>query len=154
MLWRLTAAGLLAAGLCVGAAGQRLQAPPPPGPRPNVQPNPALAKNVEPLVLPESKPLVLPKPDPLLAGHDLSVGNFYYRRGEYAGALARFDDAIYHQPALAEAYCRAGDTEWKLHRYPAARSEWGRCLGVARSGKWAQHARHQLQKHRMAGPPA
>lgn len=141
----------LAAGLVLapGLAGQRLQPPPPPGPRGAVTPHAVVpAKSASALALPESivvKPP--PQPDPLLADHDLKVGTFYYNRGDYVGALARFDDAIYNNPGLAEAYCRAGDTEWKMRRDPAARSEWRRCLMAAHGGKWSARARHQLQSH-------
>ncbi|MGH9475911.1 MAG: hypothetical protein ACRD1C_06225 [Terriglobales bacterium] len=138
-------AGLILA-LVLAVTGQRLLPPAPPGPRGNVVPR--TEKRASVLALPES--LVRPpppQPDPLLAAHDVNVGTFYYNRGDYAGALARFDDAIYNDPALAEAYCRAGDTEWKLQRDPAARSEWRRCLMAAHGSQWAARAHRQLAKH-------
>lgn len=142
-------------GLCTGLAAQQLHPPPPNGPRPNIVPNPAARTKSEagPL-FPESTHVAPPTPDPILADHDLNVGKFYYNRGDYVGALARFDDAIYNNPSLTEAYCRAGDTLWKMHRLQPARSEWSRCALLARGGQWGEHARKQLANHKGESPSA
>lgn len=136
-------------------AAQQLHPPPPVGPRPNIVPNPAarIKSEAGPL-FPESTHIAPPAPEPILADHDLNVGKFYYNRGDYVGALARFDDAIYNNPTLAEAYCRAGDTLWKMHRLQPARSEWSRCALLARGGQWGQHARKELTKHKGTVPGA
>jgi|SRR6185312_600129 len=112
---------------------------------------PALAQRLNLPPAPQSVPAprpaaraAPPKPDPLIAGHDLEVGTFYYNRGDYVGALARFEDAIYNDPGSAEAYCRAGDTQFKLKQELPARVDWQHCLKAAESGKWADHARKEL----------
>ncbi|HET9784129.1 MAG TPA: hypothetical protein VFP94_04110 [Terriglobales bacterium] len=142
------AAGLAVCGT-MGLSGQRVHPPAAPGPRGDVQPlpHPPALKNV-PSPQAGASTVQAPQPDPLLAGHDLSVGTFYYDRGDYPGALGRFHDAIFNDPKLAEAYCRAGDTELKLKHLAAARSEWGRCMQVAGEGKWAAHARRALSDHK------
>ncbi|HVA62711.1 MAG TPA: hypothetical protein VNF74_03215 [Terriglobales bacterium] len=89
-----------------------------------------------------------PSADPLIAGHDLDVGTFYYHRGDWVGALSRFQDAIYNDPHAPEAYCRAGDTEFKLKHGLRAQDDWRRCLQVAGEGKWAAYARKALAKHK------
>lgn len=102
-----------------------------------------------------TQPVQPPAPDPLVAGHDLEVGTFYYNRGDYIGALARFEDAIYNDPNAPEGYCRAGDANFKLKHALPARVDWERCEKVAEgSGKWARHAREQLKKHKEAPGPS
>lgn len=155
MLRALLVTAWVTVGFCGGLLAQRIYPPGQTGPRPNVVPNPKAKAKIEagPL-FPESTPLVPPAPDPILAAHDLNVGKFYYNRGDFVGALARFDDAIYHDPASAEAYCRAGDTLWKMRRDPPARTEWRRCLEAAHGSKWAAHAQQQLRKHKEVAPAA
>ncbi|MGH9480974.1 MAG: tetratricopeptide repeat protein, partial [Terriglobales bacterium] len=76
----------------------------------------------------------------------------YYNRGDYIGALDRFQDAIFNDPTDPEAYCRDGDTELKLKHDLPARVAWQRCLRLAESGKWADHARRRLAQHPIPGP--
>jgi outer membrane protein assembly factor BamD (BamD/ComL family) len=100
-------------------------------------------------------------PDALLAAHDLEVGTFYFHRGDYVGALARYQDAIQNQPRSAEAYCRAGDAEMKLQRPARAEVAWRRCLqnaadqpGNKDSGHWVSYARQRLQRASKRRPAA
>ncbi|MGH9520506.1 MAG: hypothetical protein ACRD2D_12690, partial [Terriglobales bacterium] len=78
-----------------------------------------------------SKAVQPPAPDPLIAAHDLNVGTFYYNRGDYIGALARFEDAIYNDPGAPEPYCRAGDANYKLKHALPAQADWERCAQSA-----------------------
>ncbi|HXE30169.1 MAG TPA: hypothetical protein VN515_00050 [Terriglobales bacterium] len=134
---------LWAASLFAGLAAQRIYAPP----KPALQQPPAVTTPP----LPASSTQSGAQPDALLAGHDLEVGTFYYNRGNYVGALARFEDAIYNDPSMAEAYCRAGDSENKMKHSTRAQADWNRCLKVAGEGKWADHARKALSKQRERG---
>lgn len=43
-----------------------------------------------------------PAYNPMLAVHDVQVGQFYMRRGDTDGAIARFKDALLHKPGYAE----------------------------------------------------
>ncbi len=145
--------GVAAAGLLVMlvslCAAQRIYEPPAPGPDRSQAAHPAPARRTAPPAVqkPQLPPLAPPPtPDPLVAVHDLRVGTFYYNRGAYVGALARFEDAIYNDPHSAEAYCRAGDTERKLKHALPAKVDWQHCLQAAESGKWAKHARRALAK--------
>ena len=101
----------------------------------------------------KAPPAPAPSPDPLLAGHDLEVGTFYYNRGDYVGALSRFEDAIVNDSTSEEALCRAGDAEKKLKHAALARQDWQRCLRTASDAPaghdrthWAGHARKALAK--------
>jgi len=140
-------------GLCLAwlgnatpLAAQRL----PPRPQQSVTPAPAKASFPQ---APVAARTPGPLPDPLIAGHDLQVGTFYYNRGDYAGALSRFEDAIVNDPTSAEALCRAGDAEEKLKKAAPARTDWQRCLRMASDGPtsrdsshWANHAHKALAK--------
>ncbi|MGH9415157.1 MAG: hypothetical protein ACRD01_00870 [Terriglobales bacterium] len=157
----------VAACLLVGAAAQRIAPPANVGPKP-VTPQANAAKTIPPppkdvarLPAHESMQIVTaPQPDPLIAGHDIQVGTFYFNRGDYVGALARFEDALYNDPHSAEAFCRMGDAQLKLHHLLPARVAWTHCQTVAQQAsqspdpaqaesgrKWATEARKQLRKH-------
>jgi tetratricopeptide (TPR) repeat protein len=41
---------------------------------------------------------------PLLAGQSFNVGNFYFKRGNYRGAIERYLEALEYQPELKKAY--------------------------------------------------
>lgn len=138
-------------------AGQRVNPPAAESPLlPQVSHAAAAAKSESSAPLKAStQPEHPPAPDPLVAGHDLDVGTFYYNRGDYIGALARFEDAIYNDPDAPEGYCRAGDANDKLKHALPARTDWQRCIAKAEgSGKWARHAREQLKKHKEAPGPS
>ncbi|HXR98889.1 MAG TPA: hypothetical protein VN709_13695 [Terriglobales bacterium] len=93
--------------------------------------------------LPPAKPTPT-QPDALLAGHDLEVGIFYFHRDDYPGALARFQHALFNDPTLAEAACRAGDSEQKLNQDVRARQYWQQCLKLDPEGKWGKTAHKAL----------
>jgi tetratricopeptide (TPR) repeat protein len=44
-----------------------------------------------------------PEFNPMRAIHDVEVGKFYMKRGDLAGAIARFKDAMLYKPHYAEA---------------------------------------------------
>ena len=148
--WRGSAACLTTLLFSAALAGQRLAPPPPPSPSLAPLP-PGATKSVSsaPLRTSLASEPVPPKPDPLLALHDLNVGTFYFHRGDYVGALSRFQDAIANDPDSPEPYCRAGDTENKLKHRQSARDDWQRCLLAAADsprGKWARAARKALSR--------
>lgn len=53
--------------------------------------------------------------DPVRATHDVEVGKFYMKRGDLAGAIARFKDAILYKPHYAEARLLLGEAYEKNH---------------------------------------
>jgi tetratricopeptide (TPR) repeat protein len=46
--------------------------------------------------------------NPLEAKHDLEIGNYYFKQGNYIGAIERYRDAIEYQPNLFAAYDALG----------------------------------------------
>lgn len=62
--------------------------------------------------------------NPMLAAHDVQVGKFYMKRGDRDGAIARFKDALLHNPDYAEpclllgrAYEQKHDLATAIHYY-------------------------------------
>lgn len=62
--------------------------------------------------------------NPMLAAHDVQVGEFYMKRADIDGAIARFKDALLHKANYAEpclllgqAYEKKHDRSTALHYY-------------------------------------
>ena len=45
---------------------------------------------------------------PAKAQEDLKVGDYYYKQGNYAAAISRYQEAIEYQPNLVEAFASLG----------------------------------------------
>jgi Flp pilus assembly protein TadD len=82
--------------------------------------------------------------NPLEAEHDLQIGNYYFKRGNYKAALNRFREATRWNPNYAEAYLRLGDSEEKLRDKPAARQAYAKYLELAPDGKEAESVKKKL----------
>ncbi len=44
------------------------------------------------------------EPNPMLSEHNINIGNFYYKKKNYAAAIARYLEAIEYQPGSIRAY--------------------------------------------------
>lgn len=169
-VWRRAGLALALALIPVALQAQRTAAPPLPLPQngaeqappsatpPPVAPAPAPPTTPNPEDIPgqQLRPAPPPAPptyDPAAAKHDLDVGNFYYNRGDYVGALARFQDAVAHDKGLTAALYRAGETELKLRQIQPARSYWQQYLDADPTGHYANDARRELKKHPAPAPP-
>lgn len=56
----------------------------------------------------EAEAVIKKEYNPLLAGQNLKIGNFYFKKGNYDAAIPRFQDAIEYQPSLVAAYDALG----------------------------------------------
>jgi len=86
--------------------------------------------------------------NPLEAEHDVQIGNYYFKRGNYKGALNRFREATRWNPTNAEAFLRLGDTEEKLKDKPAAQQAYAKYLELAPDGKEAESVKKKLASKR------
>lgn len=86
--------------------------------------------------------------NPLEAEHDVKVGNYYFKKGNYKAALNRFREATRYNPAYAEAYLRMGDSEEKLKDKPAAHEAYAKYLELAPDGKEAEAVKKKLASQR------
>ncbi len=84
--------------------------------------------------------------NPLEAEHDLKVGLYYFKKGSYPAAMARFREATRWNPSYAEAFLRLGETEEKLKDKAAARDAYAKYLELAPDAKDADAIKKKLSK--------
>jgi tetratricopeptide (TPR) repeat protein len=107
---------------------------------------PAEPKEQQP---PEEDEALAPKEysfNPLEAEHDLQIGNFYFKKGNYKAAMNRFREATRWNPSYAVAYLRLGETEEKLHDKPAAKQAYAKFLELSPDAKEAEAIKKKLDK--------
>jgi tetratricopeptide (TPR) repeat protein len=129
----------------VGALGAQddKQSPKKPPDQPKAQP-----QEQEP---PEEDESLKPKEysfNPLEAEHDVQIGNYYFKKGNYKAALNRFREATRWNPNYAEAFLRLGDSEEKLRDKQAARQAYEKYLALAPEGKEAESVKKKLASKR------
>jgi tetratricopeptide (TPR) repeat protein len=138
-------AALLAGALC---AQQPQKDMPPPKPKTSDEQKKAQQKEEEP---PEEDESIKPKEysfNPLEAERDLKIGNYYFKKGNYKGALSRFREATLWNPAYAEAFLRMGETEEKLKDKAAAADAYAKFLELAPDAKEAESVKKKLAAKR------
>jgi tetratricopeptide (TPR) repeat protein len=129
--------GAVFSGLWLAAAGpaafaQKPQNPPPP------------PQEQEP---PEEDESLKPKEysfNPLEAAHNLKVGGYYYKKGNYKAAQRRFTEATKWDPGFAEAYLKLAETEEKLRDTKAAKAAYAKYLELAPDHKDAEAVKKKL----------
>lgn len=84
--------------------------------------------------------------NPMRAMKDVEVGDFYYKRENYRGAISRYQDALEYKPhdaeatyKLAEALNKTGDTAGAIANYEAY-------LKILPDGPYAKKSREELEK--------
>ena len=86
--------------------------------------------------------------NPLQATKDLQIGNYYFKKGNYKGALNRFREATRWNPNYAEAYLRLGESEEKLKDTKAAHEAYAKYLELAPDSKEAGPVKKKLASQR------
>ncbi len=66
----------------------------------------------------------------MLAVHDVEVGEFYMKRGDTDGAIARFKDALLHKPNYAEPCLLLGRAYEQKHSPSTAISYYQQYLKI------------------------
>jgi len=82
--------------------------------------------------------------NPLEAQHDLDIGNYYFKRGNFKAAVSRFREATLWNPGFAEAYLRLGDSEEKLKDRDAANKAYAKYVELSPDGKEAEAIKKKL----------
>jgi hypothetical protein len=83
---------------------------------------------------PEEDEALLPKTcvlNPLEASRDITVGNEYFKKGNYHAAANRYRDATCWDPGSAEAYLKLGEVSEKVHNTEAVREAYTKYLTLA-----------------------
>jgi tetratricopeptide (TPR) repeat protein len=84
--------------------------------------------------------------NPMKAMKDIEIGDFYFRRKNYKGALERYEDALYNKTGDAVAISRLATCEKKLGDNDAARKYYEQYLKILPDGPFAKEARASLEK--------
>ncbi len=80
--------------------------------------------------------------NPYQANKELEVGSFHMKRGNYAAAVARFQEALKWNPRLAAAYLKLGEAYEKRGELKKALETYRKYLELERNSKKAR----QVQK--------
>jgi outer membrane protein assembly factor BamD (BamD/ComL family) len=96
---------------------------------------------------PEEDESVAPKKyvlNPLEAERNVKVGDFYWNKKDYVGALSRYRDATHYNPSSAEAFFKVAEAEEKLHNPVAAKAAFQKVINLAPDSKFAAAAKKKL----------
>lgn len=97
--------------------------------------------------LPEEDESVAPKKyvlNPLEAKRNIEIGNQYWNKGAYQGALSRYRDATRYNPSSPEAFLKLGLAQEKLHHDAEAKASFEKVLKLAPDSKFASEAKKKL----------
>ncbi|MEO8028090.1 MAG: tetratricopeptide repeat protein [Bryobacteraceae bacterium] len=107
------------------------------------KPKPAASPDDPPEEDESLKPVVY-EFNPLAAEKALKAGEFYYKKGNYSAASARFLEASRYNPGLAEAYLRLGESREKNHKPTEAIEAYRKYVELAPDTKQAAALKKKL----------
>ena len=84
--------------------------------------------------------------NPLQSDKELTVGNFYFKKGDFRAAQRRFLEATRWNPASGEAFLKLGEANEKLHDLAAARQAYEQYLKITPEAKNADSIRKKIEK--------
>jgi tetratricopeptide (TPR) repeat protein len=84
--------------------------------------------------------------NPLQSKKDVTIGDFYFKKGDFKAAALRYREATKWNDGNAEAWLRLGDAEEKMKDAKAAREAWAKYLQLAPEAKNAGEVRKKLEK--------
>jgi len=82
--------------------------------------------------------------NPLESERNIKVGNFYFNKKNYRGALGRYERATKFNPSSPEAFFKVGEAEEKLKNKDAARLAFRKVLNLAPDSKLGHEAKKKL----------
>jgi len=84
--------------------------------------------------------------NPMKAIKDLEVGDYYFKRRNYKGALERYKEALYYKDGDAVASFRVAECEEKVGDKSEARKYYEQYLKILPDGPHAKEARSSLER--------
>lgn len=84
--------------------------------------------------------------NPVRSKKELSVGEFYFKKGDYRAAAGRFLEATNWNPGNADAWLRLGDARERMNDAKGAQTAYERFLKISPKGKNAEEVRRKLDK--------
>ena len=96
--------------------------------------------------------------NPVKAKSSITAGNYYFKKGKFAAAKGRYQDATLYDPGSAEAFAKLAEAEEKLHDFPAARAAYAKYFQIDPAAKDAESIKKRMEKWPppppVAAPPA
>lgn len=87
-----------------------------------------------------------PSYNPYRAVHDVEVGKFYLNRGDLAGAIARFKEALLYKDNYAEPRLLLGETYEKKNDLPAAVRYYAEYLKILPNSAESRKVRERIAR--------
>ena len=84
--------------------------------------------------------------NPLQAEKEITVGNYYFKKGSYRAAANRFREATKWNPGSGEAWLRLGEAEEKQKDTKSAKEAFAKYLEISPDAKDAAEIRKKLEK--------
>jgi tetratricopeptide (TPR) repeat protein len=112
---------------------------PPPPPPPPVQ-------EQEP---PEEDEALKPRDyilNPLQATREITVGNYYFKKGDFRAASGRYLEATRWDPGSAEAFLKLAEARERMHNVTGARDAYKKFLDVNKDAKLTIDVTKRLEK--------
>jgi tetratricopeptide (TPR) repeat protein len=103
----------------------------------------------DPQLPPEEDASAIPQQysfNPVRSKRDVEVGNFYFKKGDWKAAAARFREATLWNEGNAEAWLRWGEAEEKRGSVKAAKSAYQKYVELAPDGKTSAEVKKRLEK--------
>lgn len=84
--------------------------------------------------------------NPYLANKDVKIGDFYFKKGNYDAAIARYRAAARHKPNFAIPFLKMGKAYEKKHETKEAIKAYQKYLEILPKGNDAAYARERIEK--------
>ncbi len=84
--------------------------------------------------------------NPLRAEKELTVGNYYFKKGSYRAAANRYREATKWNPGYGEAWLRLGEAAAKQKDTTAEKEAFAKYLEISPDAKDAPEIRKKLEK--------
>ncbi len=90
--------------------------------------------------------------NPVKSKKAVEIGDFYFRKGDFKAAAARYLEATKWNDGNAVAWLKLGDAEDRMNDAKSAIAAWKKCLELAPNGKSAPEVKKKLEKAGTAKP--
>ena len=84
--------------------------------------------------------------NPLQSKKEVTVGEFYFKKGDFRAAAGRFSEATKYNDGDAEAWLRLGEMDEKLRDKPGAHDAYAKYLELASDAKNAAEIKKRMEK--------
>jgi tetratricopeptide (TPR) repeat protein len=82
--------------------------------------------------------------NPVQAEHEMKIGAYYFKKGNFRAAMRRFQEAGKWNPTLSDAYLKAAESAEKLRDLTAAKAAYEQYLAASPDGKSAPEVKKKL----------